>query len=155
MGRPRKLRTESTCPTCEQQFPPQRSAQECCSRRCAATLQHKRSGPTNWKGGRVVSTRGYVKVMSKGHPFSDRDGYVLEHRLVVEKQLGRYLMPPERVHHKNGVRGDNSDANLELWTMRHGGKKDPSGARVEDVLADLIHKHPELAAQILAARSND
>lgn len=38
-----------------------------------------------------------------------------EHRLVMEAQLGRPLRKGESVHHKNGVRSDNTLGNLELW----------------------------------------
>ena len=34
-------------------------------------------------------------------------GYVLEHRLVVEKYLQRYLTPEEQIHHINEIVDDN------------------------------------------------
>lgn len=52
-----------------------------------------------WKGERIISSQGYVLYWAPGHPYAYR-GRVLEHRLVMEKHLGRHLMPWEVVHHK-------------------------------------------------------
>lgn len=60
----------------------------------------------NWKGGRRKNTQGYIIVYSPNHPFCTTHKCVREHRLVVEKQLGRYLKPKEMVHHL-GKKDDN------------------------------------------------
>lgn len=71
----------------------------------------------NWKGGRTHNASGYVLVLCPGHPGSTTNGYVYEHRLVMEKKLRRLLQPHELVHHLNGVKHDNRLCNLKLVTI--------------------------------------
>jgi endogenous inhibitor of DNA gyrase (YacG/DUF329 family) len=74
-----------------------------------------------------ISADGYKIITVNGRR-------VLEHRVVVEKKIGRPLMRKERVHHKNGIRTDNRLCNLELWASDHG-----SGQRVKDLVKHAKH----------------
>lgn len=77
-----------------------------------------------------VNGNGYVLVWAPDHPDAYRPtNRIPEHRLVMEEMLGRRLLPGENVHHKNGVRHDNRQSNLELWITQQ-----PKGQRVEDLL---------------------
>lgn len=67
-----------------------------------------------WKGGRSISGSGYVMLRMPEHPEALPNGYVFEHRIVMERTLGRRLSADERVHHKNEIKADNHPDNLEL-----------------------------------------
>lgn len=71
--------------------------------------KHKR-----WKGGKFLDTRGYILIQNKNHP-SAVAGYIRKHRLIMEKHIGRYLLPKEIVHHINGIKTDNRIKNLILF----------------------------------------
>jgi len=68
-----------------------------------------------WKGGRSKNQAGYIYIYNPNHPFANKDNCIFEHRLVMEKHLGRYLTPKEVVHHINGIKDDNRIENLKLF----------------------------------------
>ena len=79
-----------------------------------------------WKGGRIVDDDGYIHLRMPEHPFA-KDGYILEHRLVMENYLkenypgspylhwcsGELCLKPEVVvHHCDENKGRNELCNL-------------------------------------------
>lgn len=71
---------------------------------------------SNWKGGEPDHNLGYRLVTAPDHPNAYGGRYMLEHRLVAEEKLGRYLRPDEVVVHIDGDRANNDPANLEVMT---------------------------------------
>jgi hypothetical protein len=139
-----------TCSTCKKEFSPSSKHRDCPScryQKSKVVLCHvckiKRHAAkykncvhctnilrADYGQGRYAK-RGYIMVFQKGHPrtMNKQSNYVFEHILVMEKKLGRYLAEDENVHHKNGIKNDNSRENLELWV-----KPQPSGIRAKDAL---------------------
>ena len=78
----------------------------------------------------------HLKIQERGQGNITSGGYrrlrmgernVLEHRVVMERHLGRPLRRNETVHHRDGNRLNNDITNLELWIGNHG-----SGSRAHE-----------------------
>jgi len=70
---------------------------------------------SQWKGGRSVTDKGYVRIYLPEHINATGRGYVYEHRLIMEKHLDRYLDRKEIVHHIDGNKQNNKLENLMLF----------------------------------------
>ncbi len=76
----------------------------------------------NWRGGRRINKDGYVSIWNPKHPNSTKQGRILEHRLVIEKHIGRMLDSDEVVHHVDFDKTNNSINNLYLTTRKRNSK---------------------------------
>jgi len=111
-----------------------------CSRLCGNRAIAPRGEDNNkWKGGKSISD-GYIYILNKEHPNATKHGYVLEHRLVMEKHIGRYLYSWEIVHHINGDKSDNQIENLELL---------PSNSKHNKLIQE-VYKENQYLKQLLS-----
>ena len=84
-------------------------------------IQMRRRGPPagadhpGWRGGVTTDKAGYVLRYRPEHSHCNSNGYVREHRLVMEQKLGRLLLPVEVVHHIDDDPANNHPDNLELF----------------------------------------
>lgn len=67
----------------------------------------------NYNGGRYIDEHGYVLILIPG---PGRSQYQFEHRMIMERYLGRKLTNDEIVHHKNKIKHDNRIENLQVMT---------------------------------------
>jgi hypothetical protein len=84
-------------------------------------LNNRRENAYNWNGGKHINKQGYVLVqVERDDPLrelANKEGYILEHRLIMSRHLNRSLLKSEIVHHKNGIKSDNRAENLELTSL--------------------------------------
>jgi predicted nucleic acid-binding Zn ribbon protein len=122
-----------TIPFCwEKKF---ENAGQYCSRECFHDYS-KKNGTYFGDKVRGQGTGTFTDAFGYVHEYDPiRQKYIRQHRLVMERMLGRPLEKGEKVHHKNGKRDDNRPENLELILGAHF-----SGKRVKDVYARDIER---------------
>lgn len=99
------------------QIKKQKNACSFCSHSCTAKHVFKKYGGSKhskWRGGVVIDKNGYKMIHDRKSDMSMSNGYVLEHRRVMAKHIGRSLSSSELVHHINGNKLDNRIENLTI-----------------------------------------
>lgn len=82
--------------------------------------------PSRYMGGYTTSNpAGYILQYAPTHPHAHQSGCMFQHRLVMERKLGRFLKRTERVHHIDEDVSNNDPDNLKLYESQ----------------ADHIHEH--------------
>lgn len=118
----RLRRTVKACPECGGEFTttPATADTKFCSRACSTLAKTTRRVPGQWHNGKpkVYDSNGYVQIWQPDHPNHYRNGWVAEHRLMMELHLGRFLTSDEEVDHVNEVKDDNRIENFRLLTPR-------------------------------------
>ena len=107
-----------------------------------ASFVEKMTGPNNpaWKGGLTYFKRKgkyvnqsikYVRCPLKFAAMARKDGYVMEHRLLVAAAMGRPLLRSECVHHSNHDATDNRLENLMLFASNADHKRYEHGQAIK------------------------
>lgn len=126
-----------------------------CSRRCRNTAHPPPGGPNPakgvpggrngaWKGGVTYRRkRGnyppikYIRAPGWAKPMARKDGYIMEHRLLMAQMVGRLLTRTEVVHHRDHNPLNNELSNLELWPTNQAHKLAEHGRFVEGAVNRL------------------
>lgn len=135
-----------TCQECGKHFscdrrtlhPERQGPRRFCSQACKLLSWKKRGKPQSALRLPHRNSAGYMYEFAPDHPSVQGKAYkrIGQHRLVMERILGRFLLPGENVHHKNGIRDDNREDNLELWY-----RPQTAGQRVIDIVAYVVTYH--------------
>ena len=78
----------------------------------------KYKNPSKYGGHLKYKKNGYICVYCPDNKNANKDGYVMEHVLVMQRHIGRELKNDEVVHHINKKRNDNRIENLKLMTFK-------------------------------------
>ena len=108
-----RLPRQFTCANCGKEFMSQQASPKHCSRKCSDEFNHEFRSKTGserhtWKGGRRLTSDGYVQV------YSGVRKTTLEHRVIAERVLGHPLPPNAVIHHVDGNIKNNAPGNLVI-----------------------------------------
>ena len=85
--------------------------------RLASYHKGKYKRKTEFGGHKKKRQDGYVAIYAPWHPYCSKEGYVMEHILIMENAVGHFITRKDVVHHKNGIKDDNRIENLQIMTF--------------------------------------
>jgi len=143
-----KPATVKACAHCgaEMTLKPSQSHRQFCSKPCDTTNKIKRPTGRMHNGRPVlINFQGYLTVYEPGHPYANKhNGRVLEHRLVMEQAIGRYLTTDEHVDHIDQNKTNNDPRNLQVMSPT---------AHSQKTNADKERAKAKLLAELAAFRA--
>jgi len=115
-------RIKNKCLTCKKEFETfpckkKEGKGKFCSRECYhKSIEGKHHSPdTEFKKYQDFDPEKYIFIKAPEHPFASCRKQVMEHRLIVEDAIGRFLNSHEVIHHINEIKSDNRLENLYLF----------------------------------------
>lgn len=149
----RGVRTYDACPKCNQGHWVRHKDIGTLCIHCVA--KPKGSAHPRWCGGHVVK-KGYAGVLVEKndplHVMAQKGNWVLEHRLLMARSLGRPLTKDEVVHHINGNKHDNRIENLQLLT-RYTHNSNLVSRTLQNRLTDLESRMTQVEAENVLLRA--
>jgi len=97
-----------------------------------------REESSHWKGGVLITADGYRTIYN-----SEKQKYEREHRIIMEKHIGRSLLESEDVHHINGIKDDNRIDNLMILTRSEHTKEHYKKGKVQKRKKTFNCEYPE------------
>lgn len=104
------------CVVCNNEFEvlPCRNNAVACSNRCGGIFSSRRRILED--GSIRYTSNGYKQIKMSNHPYSDKRGYIMYHRHVIEQYFGYYLSKDYDVHHIDENIENNEISNLSVLT---------------------------------------
>ena len=90
-----------------------------------------KGGVTYWRKAGNYPPIKYVRAPEWALPMARKDGYIMEHRLIMARMAGRLLTRQEVVHHRDHEPTNNAPSNLELWPSNGSHKAAEHGRAVD------------------------